>query len=105
MTDEPKTFEQLEADAAARWAAIGRTRAQKALDLAEQIANSPDVINAPPLGTLWSHPAIVCPCGSFSFIVQRYACVNGIKDKCELKCQRCAHVGTWDWPTMRFIEG
>lgn len=100
MSDQPKTFDELERDAAAKWRHAAQLRSEQAAARAAEIANSPDVRLAPPLGTLWSHPAIVCPCGSLTFIVQRYGCLNGKRDKCELRCTRCETTRTWIWESM-----
>lgn len=95
-----KTYDDLKVEADNRWRDIQRLRAQRQHELFEQIANAPDVLGAPALGTLWSHPAIACDCGGLAFTVLRYGCLNGVRDKCDLKCQRCAATRTWNWATM-----
>jgi hypothetical protein len=105
MTDQPvKTETALQQEAAARWREIGYARMKEAAALAETLKQSKDILEAPPIGTLYSHPAIVCSCGCLSFTVRQYGCINGVKDKATLSCQRCGTTMTWDWPSMSWVN-
>jgi hypothetical protein len=99
-----KTDTELQQEAAARWREIGYARIKEAHALAEKLGEAPDVLSAPPVGTLYSHPAIVCACGCFLFTVKQYGCVNGVRDKAVLSCQRCSTTMTWDWHAMSWVN-
>lgn len=102
--EPPKSFGELRAEAAAKWAEVSRLRAERLQKISDEIAMAPDVVNAPQIGSTWSHQDIQCPkCAGTAFVVNRYGCVNGVKDKCELKCSACEHTDTWSWPLGRFL--
>ena len=99
MNDEP-TYEELKRTREAEWREAQYTRAKKLTALQEELAKMPDVVNAPTIGSLYSHPAITCPCGGLAFTVRRYGCVNGVRDKADFTCQRCSTTMTWNWTEL-----
>ena len=106
MADQPvKSYEELRQEAANKWRANGTARALKQSEIEQEIAASPDVVSAPSVGTLYSHPAIVCSvCGGSLFTVRRYGCVNGMRDKTTLSCQKCGTTMTWNWAEMSWLN-
>lgn len=99
-----RSYDELQAEADAKWRDVSAQRAARQTALDAQFAQSPDVVNAPPIGTLYSHPAIVCACGGLAFNVLQYGCINGVRDKATLRCQRCATAMTWSWPDMLWVN-
>jgi len=99
-----KSYDELQQEAAAKWRETQYTRAKRLSQIEQEIAQSPDVCNAPPVGTLFTHPLLTCDCGGLAFIVRRYGCVNGIKDKAELTCQRCSTTRTFDWVSASWLN-
>lgn len=105
MSEKPvKSYDDLQQEAEARWREISALRTQRQTALDAQFATSPDVLNAPPIGTLYSHPTIVCACGGLAFTVLRYGCVNGVRDKATFRCQRCNTAMTWLWSDMTWAS-
>jgi len=99
-----KSYDELQQEAAAKWRETQYTRAKRASQIEAEIAASPDVRNAPPVGTLFTHSLLACECGGLAFIVRRYGCVNGVKDKAELTCQRCSTTRTFDWVSKSWLN-
>lgn len=99
-----KSYAELQQEADAKWRDLSALRTQRQAALDVQFAQSPDVLNAPPIGTLYSHPAVVCSCGGFAFTVIQYGCINGVRDKAVFKCQRCGTTQAWNWPEMTWIN-
>ena len=98
------TYDDLKREAEAHWREVQYTRAKRQSAIEQEIANAPDVRDAPPVGTLYSHPLLACECGGLAFIVRRYGCVNGVKDKAELTCQRCSTTRTFDWVSASWLN-
>lgn len=97
------SFDELQAEAKHRWNANAATIAEKQKDLREKLAEMPDVKGAPTPADIWGHPAIACPCGNVTFTVNKWACINGVRNKAELECRTCGKVGTWSWESMTWL--
>lgn len=99
-----KSYDDLQQEAEAHWREVSTIRTRRQAELDAQFAAAPDVVNAPPIGTLYSHPAIACSCGCLAFTVIQYGCLNGIRDKAVFKCQRCGTTQCWNWTEMMWIN-
>lgn len=96
-TAPAKTYEQLQQEAADRWKDAANSHASRMRTTQEQIANSPDVLNAPLIGSQWANELVRCPCGGHVYTTMRYSCVNGIKHRTEVLCVTCRQRSTWDF--------
>jgi hypothetical protein len=98
------TYDDLKREAEAHWREVQYTRAKRQSQIEQIIADASDVRDAPPIGTLYTHPLLTCVCGGLAFTVRRYGCVNGVRDKAEFSCQRCGMTRTWDWVTASWLS-
>ena len=69
----------------------------------------PDVLTAlapnTPLPSVLTTPDMTCPtCAHVNFVVLRYGCVNGVRDKMDLVCQQCGEVRTWNWSEGAWVN-
>lgn len=99
-----KTYDELKEAAAKQWAHNAEGHASRMQTLREQIANSPDVQNAPAIGSLYANDLIQCPCGGKLYNMLRYACVNGVKYRTEIKCTTCQTIRTWDFTSNSWLS-
>jgi hypothetical protein len=105
IPDTPKTLDQLQTDAAARWQQISDDLTTKYLAQAAVLAKMPDVLARPDATQKWTPDPIniVCPCGGIDFFVTRWVTINGIKHRWEGTCASCNQLRTWDWLDMVWI--
>lgn len=99
-----RTYEEQQQDAAATWQANRAAHASKMQTRAEQLAHSPDVQQAPSVGSTWNHDLVICPCTGTRYTMRRWACINGIRTRTEVECLACHRVGTWDWQEGRWLH-
>lgn len=99
-----KTYGELQQEAAQRWQQTSAAHANKMQSVREQIANSPDVRDAPPLGSTWNNDLVVCGCNSTLYTVRRWACINGVRHRTEVECLACHQVQTWDFQEARWLN-
>lgn len=106
IKEQPKTFEELQADQAVKWQSILDARAAQFKAMNDAIAIMPDVLSKPDATKRWTPDPIniVCPCGGVDFLVNRWVTINGVKHRWEGTCQACGVVGTWDWLEMRWVN-
>ncbi len=103
-TTTDKTYAELKQDAADRWQKNSAAHIAKMQTTQEQIANSPDVRDAPLLGSTWNNELVVCGCGSTLYTMRRWACINGLKHRTEVECLACHTVKTWDFQESRWTN-
>lgn len=102
----PKTYAELQEEAASRWATLQRAMAEKITERAAAFARSPDVLMQPAPDEPWSHPDVApcLGCKGPTFFVTRWATVNGRKHRAECVCTTCGATNTWDWTDRRWLE-
>ncbi len=98
-----KTYEELRQAAADSWTRNTSAHAARMQTMAEQIAQSPDVQEAPTLGSQWANELVVCACGGHVYTTIRYACINGKKHRTEVECIACHARNTWDFELNRWL--
>src|SRR5579875_2888707 len=81
---------------AARWREIAAIRAERQQRLLAELAQQPDVAQAPAIGSVWSGRGVRCPCGGTSFIIRQWACKNGHLERIGVTCVQCAEDRCWD---------
>lgn len=105
IKEAPKTFEELQADQAAKWQGILDARATQFKALTDAMAVMPDVLARPDASQKWTPDPIniVCPCGGTDFFVTRWITINGVKHRWEGTCLACNQPRTWDWLDAQWI--
>lgn len=101
---KPKTYAELQTEAAQHWGHVARIREEKFRVMQEALAQAPDVRMRPDPTQPWSHDGIVCPCGGTMFHVEKWICVNGMRHRWKGRCTSCPRTVTWDWKTSQFVE-
>lgn len=95
---KPKTYDELAADAAAEWRTVQAKAAQEIAARHEQLAQMPDVKDAPAVGVTWECAGIACArCGWATFTMLAWTTVNGRRHRARVQCRGCEQVGVWDW--------
>lgn len=106
--EPPPTYEQLRAQRAAEWEAAQALARRQFTDLVDTIMRMPDVADAPPPESEWSHAQLACPvCASKYFRIRPrgWVTVNGIRHRVAVVCLGCEHHDTWDWATASWMGG
>ena len=103
-TTKEKTYAELKQEAAQRWQQNSAAHANRMQSTAAQIANSPDVRDAPPVGSTWNNDLVICACGSTLYTMRRWACLNGVKYRTEVQCLTCQAVKTWDFQESKWLN-
>lgn len=104
-TETPKSYDELQREAAQSWKRNVSAHASRMRSMEEQIAQSPDVVNAPMAGSIWDNDQVLCPaCQTHTYEMRRWACVNGQKYRTEVRCVQCEAINTWDFELNTWLS-